>query len=125
MTSAKTSGAYRVRTGKNPIAVTLSHPRQFVYVANWGAHTISAYRISTATGHLSPVEGSPFASGLWPHAIAATASGEFLYTANGQSNDVSAFRIDLESGALQPVTGSPFRAGPLGSRRLCGKRFLR
>ena len=109
--NTKTSNTYRLRTDKNPIALTLSRSRQFVYVANWGAHNISAYRICTATGRLSPIAGSPFTSGLWPHSIAASASGKFLYTANGKSNDVSAFRIDLASGALQPVAGSPFRAG--------------
>jgi hypothetical protein len=92
MTSAKTSNnktsnggtasTYRFRTGENPIALTLSRSRQFVYVANWGAHNISAYRICTTTGRLSPVEGSPFASGLWPHSISASEKFSTPPTAN-------------------------------------------
>ena len=80
----------------------------FVYVANFGDNTISAYRIGES-GALTPVTGSPFPA-LGPFSVAADPFGRFLYVANTNFNTVSAYRIG-EKGTLTPVAGSPFPAG--------------
>jgi len=42
---------------------------EFVYVANAGDNTVSAYSIG-ANGALTPVPGSPFAAGIEPISVA-------------------------------------------------------
>ena len=71
---------------------------------------ISAYAIDTATGALTPVRGSPFATGKVPLYVTVDPAGKFLYVTNTQSGDVSGYSID-SAGSLTPVPGSTFRAG--------------
>lgn len=103
-------------TGLSPTAISLGNLSAspfYAYVANTNANTISAYSIdANFTGALTPVPGSPFATGLGPTAIASTgtSSGNFVYVANGSSNTVSAYAIN-STGGLIPVAGSPFVAG--------------
>jgi 6-phosphogluconolactonase (cycloisomerase 2 family) len=42
----------------------------FTYVVNSGADTIFVYSIDATTGALTPIGGSPFATGTQPTAIA-------------------------------------------------------
>jgi len=83
---------------------------QFVYVANAGDNTVSAYTVDPASGALAAV-GTPVKTGMSPHAICETWDRTFVFVANEGSNDISAFAIDFVSGALTPVPGSPFPAG--------------
>jgi 6-phosphogluconolactonase (cycloisomerase 2 family) len=41
-----------------------------LYCTNYGANTVSAYRIDPATGALSELQGSPYAAGDGPFGIA-------------------------------------------------------
>jgi 6-phosphogluconolactonase len=82
---------------------------QFAYVANSGSSNVSAYRIG-ANGTLTPVPGSPFATGSYPQSVAVDPTGEFAYVANSGSSNVSAYRIGA-NGALTSVPGSPFAVG--------------
>jgi hypothetical protein len=100
------SRANRVSAGRHPIAAAVLPTGHFIYVANWGGHDISAYRIDPTSGTIRPIGGSPFASGQWPHSLAIAPSGRSLYAANGASNDVSAYRIDTVTGVLDPLAGS-------------------
>jgi 6-phosphogluconolactonase len=105
--------------GSNPTAVIVDPSGTFVYVANFngggtpGGNNISAYTINANTGALTPVTGSPFATGMNPSSVRTDPSGKFLYVTNENPtvNNVSAFTIDASTGALGPVTGSPFSAG--------------
>jgi len=83
----------------------------FAYVTNMNSNSISAFEVDPNTGTLSPLPGSPIATGSAPEFLAADASEQFLYVANSSSNDVSAFQIDRMTGALTPVPGSRFPAG--------------
>src|SRR6266480_3448658 len=65
---------------------------------------------SSAGGALSPVAGSPFATGDGPYAVAATPDGRRVYTANDFSPTVSGFNVHA-GGALTPISGSPFTVG--------------
>ena len=91
-------------------------PVEFVYVANHNSDDLSAYVVDAGTGTLSPIDGSPFATGYGPLGVAIDPSGKFAYVANngtvsGKPGSVSAFTINPRSGALTPVQGSPFAAG--------------
>jgi len=107
-------GALAVIEGSAPVSYT---PR-FAYVANYVANigNISAYAINAATGALTTVSGSPFATGSVPGGMAVDPFGRFAYVTNTPSapspgNTVSAYAIDAATGALTAVTGSPFAAG--------------
>jgi hypothetical protein len=74
---------------------------QFVYVANAGDNTVSAYTVG-ADGFLTPIPGSPFAAGSFPESVAVDPTGKFAYVANFSANNVSAYSIGAD-GALTPV----------------------
>ena len=86
--------------------IAISSPNNFMYVANTGDLTISAFQINPATGGLTLVAGSPFASGLTLDScqgisVAATPDGRFLYAAS--NGTVKTFTIGA-SGALSLLT---------------------
>lgn len=103
-------------TGANssPSSVTVDPSGKFVYVANSAKNNLSAFSIDPISGALTPVSGSPFATGSAPVSVTIDPSGRFLYVADqtfSASNNVSAFAISSTSGALTPISGSPFTAG--------------
>jgi 6-phosphogluconolactonase (cycloisomerase 2 family) len=85
---------------------------RFVYVANNGDTTISAFAIDPTTGALTAISGSPFRAGTYPFGIKVNSSATFLYVANSGSNSISVYSIDQTTGALTAIAGSPFAADP-------------
>ena len=103
-------------SGLLPFSVTVHPTGRFVYVANLGignpdVFDVSAYAVNATTGALTPVPGSPFATGIQPASVTIHPNGQFAYVANQGSNDVSAYTVNATTGALTPVPGSPFAAG--------------
>ncbi len=93
------------------VVVKCTQPGRFAYVVNQGSNGISAYSIDAASGALSPVAGSPFAStGTTPVSAVVDPNGAYLYVANHDSNNVSVFAIDDTTGALASA-GEPIAAG--------------
>jgi YVTN family beta-propeller protein len=87
---------------------------KFLFVSNQGANTVSAFSVNTATGMLTAIPGSPFATGARPTGIAVDPMGRFVFVANQAANSISAFTIAM-NGALSPVARSPFTASnPFG-----------
>jgi len=91
----------------------------FVYTNNDRTpNTVSAFS-AAADGSLSPVPGSPFATGgsggggsvFAANRITAAVVKNFLFAGNSGSNNVSAFSIDPVTGVLTSVPGSPFATG--------------
>jgi 6-phosphogluconolactonase (cycloisomerase 2 family) len=108
-------------TGSNPlyiafVPVTLVGFQAFLYTANVQDGTISAFTADDNTGVLTPVNGSPYASGTSVEGVAVapytTSNGtSFLYAADPQAKSVRAYTIDGNTGTLSPIPGSPFPAG--------------
>jgi 6-phosphogluconolactonase (cycloisomerase 2 family) len=105
--------------GTNPQGISIDPTGKYLYVANYGfssaAGSVSAYTISTGTGALAPVAGSPFAAGVGPLGVAVDPTGQFVYVSNSSDNTVSVYAISSSTpGALLPVSGSPFatESGP-------------
>ena len=73
----------------------------------------SAYGIDATTGVLTPIAGSPFAtgdsSGNRPFTIKIDPTGKFAYVSVG-SGKILALAVDALTGALTPIAGSPFEA---------------
>jgi 6-phosphogluconolactonase (cycloisomerase 2 family) len=107
------------------ITVSLVRDDGYVYINNnlSGNNTVSAFSVD-ANGALTPIAGSPFATGgtgvagglfAANRATIATAS-KFLFVSNEQTNNISVFSIDPATGALTLVPGSPFPiGGPSGA----------
>jgi len=84
-----------------------------------GGNTIAAFD-RHGDGMLTPMPGSPFASGGAgsgevigsQDAVRVTPDGRFLLTVAAGSNQISVLRIS-DDGALTPVAGSPFPSGGL------------
>jgi YVTN family beta-propeller protein len=105
-------------------SLPVSAQSTFVYVNNEAAaaNSISAFSVGTS-GALTPVPGSPFATGgsgnggfyYASNGIAATTVGNFLFASDDQSNDIAAFSINTSTGALTAVPGSPFAYGTAGA----------
>lgn len=94
--------------------------QHYVYTNNdlYSGNSISAFSVDT-NGSLSPVPGSPFATGgqgiygyPYAHSIYSPnriiVVNNFLYASNSASNNVSAFTIDTATGVLTAVRANPF-----------------
>lgn len=81
-----------------------------LFINNKDSNNVSAFLVNTSNGALTPVSGSPFATGDRPVSGAIHPSGQFYFTANRNSSNVSSFLIGA-GGGLTPVTGSPFTTG--------------
>lgn len=99
-------------TGQYPLSIKVDPRGQFVYVANFGSSTVSAYTIATG-GALSGVAGGA-AVATGPNCVTVEpALGIYLYTSNNTDNSVSAEQLDPHTGALKQVQGTQFSAQAL------------
>jgi 6-phosphogluconolactonase (cycloisomerase 2 family) len=108
-----------VAAGNSPFDVGITPNGDFAYVSDsegfgsvpGGTGGLSAYSINASTGALTPVAGSPFATGNQPEIVTINPSGAFVYVVNYQDSTISGYAIDQTSGALTPIAGSPFMVG--------------
>ena len=76
------------------------HPSgKFVYAANRGHDTITAFRVDQATGKLILIEIEPIRGG-WPRNFNLDPTGKWLLAAGRDSNTIAVFAIDPDSGEL-------------------------
>lgn len=85
---------------------------RFLYSAN-GDDTLSVHAVSPATGALTEVAGSPFATGVKPSSLAVDPLGRYAWVGSGAGQ--------LASFSLDPSTGAPT---PLGVTALSGTAIL-
>jgi len=78
----------------------------FLYVVNTGSSSISAFRISSATGTLTAGSPATVATNSGPNSIAIRSDDTWLFVANTNSATVSQYAITPASGGLTPQ--SPF-----------------
>ncbi len=100
-----------VVTGTEPVSVAADPSGSFVFVANSGDDTLSAYAVDEDNGRLTEVAGSPFGTGMTPASVAVSPSGTFVFVANSGDNTVSVFSVDILTGVLTEVMSSPFATG--------------
>ena len=84
----------------NSASEILVHPSgKFVYSANRGNDSVTAYRANPNTGELTVTEVEPI-RGAWPRNINLDTTGKWLLAAGAHSNTISVFEIDQENGKL-------------------------
>jgi 6-phosphogluconolactonase (cycloisomerase 2 family) len=112
-------------TNPNPVAMALHPSKNFIYVANEAASTVSGFALDHTTGILTPV-GTAVApsptcptSPCNPVSLGINSAGTFLFVLNQGSSTTSAsiavFSIDGARGLLTPIAGSPFTFASLAA----------
>jgi 6-phosphogluconolactonase (cycloisomerase 2 family) len=104
------SNGYVLNSVNAGAAIALDPAGKFAYVTNDRNKSVLAFTIA-ANGNLTPVPGSPFATGVDPKSLVVDPLGAFLYVANRGSSSISAFSIDANTGALTSTPNSPFVGG--------------
>jgi len=97
-----------------PTAVNALASGSYVYVTAYDSSVTPkvgyVFGFSVASsGALTPLNGSPFAAGTNPSAIASDSAGSYVYVTDSRSGNVLSYAV--QSGLLSPVSGSPFPAG--------------
>jgi 6-phosphogluconolactonase len=98
-------------TGQFPVAITIDPRGKFMYTANFGANTVSAYTIDPSSGNpsASAVSNATVATG--PTCVTIEpALGIYLYTSNRLDGSISGAQLDPHTGALNNIENSPFTA---------------
>jgi len=101
----------------------------FLYAANNGSGTISAFAINPKTGTLAPVPGSPFQVGTATSgstmSLTSSPNGRFLFQVDRSSTLIRTFNIGA-NGAITEAGGSPFDTGaePEGLKVTANGSFL-
>ena len=97
----------------NSASEILVHPGgKFVYSANRGNDTVSAFEFDEAAGELKRIQIEPV-RGSWPRNINLSPDGNWLLAAGADSNSVAPFKIDTDTGRLTYVRGSKFVPHPI------------
>jgi 6-phosphogluconolactonase len=89
------------KEARNSASEIVVHPSgSFVYAANRGHDSVTAFHIDSDTGQLALIDIEPI-RGAWPRSIALDPSGRWLLAAGADSNSVTVLAIDPNSGELQ------------------------
>lgn len=83
----------------------------YLYVVDTGQNAISAYRISTTTGALTPLSPTPVPTNLGPTSISVRGDDSWLFVSNITSANISEYAITPSTGGLTPQP--PIQAFPL------------
>ena len=100
-------------TNPRPVSLAFTPAKDFLYVANFTANTVSGYTVNHTTGVLTPVGEAlaPTPVGVQPISVGVDPSGHFLYVLNQgiapAAGSISVFSIDSR-GLLTQISGSPF-----------------
>ena len=87
--------------GDSPGPLAVDAYGNFLYVVNTGSNQISGFKISSASGALTPFL-STIATGLGPNSIAIRSDDSWLFVANLTSATVSQYAITPATGILTP-----------------------
>src|SRR5258706_5122485 len=98
---------------REEIAIATQGTANFLYAANNGSGTISAYAINPVGGSLARVHGSPFLADGAPggdYSLAVSPNGKFLFATAETTTVIHIYSI-ASNGALSEIAGSPFPTG--------------
>lgn len=105
-TTPTLSNEQKAKHEDNRASEILVHPNgKFIYAANRGDDSITAFETDPKTGHLKVIEVEPI-RGEWPRNINMDDSGKWLFAAGMHSNTVTVFSIDPITGKLKFVPGN-------------------
>lgn len=89
--------------GQGPTSLAITPSGDFLYVVDTDSNQVSEYRVSTATGGLTPTSPTSIVStGARPVWVAIHPQGTWLFVANFDAASISGFKINT-SGVLGPL----------------------
>jgi DNA-binding beta-propeller fold protein YncE len=107
--------AFNYGVSANPIGVCVSSDGNSVYVATSGGGFVYGFSRNIVTGALTPIAGSPYASGVNSWGVDVSPDGKFVACGNsGGARGVYMYSRDTVSGALTSISGSPFYLNVVG-----------
>ncbi len=114
-TAGALTGVGTKASGDTPFSLAFDNTGGFLYSANRGSSSLSAYSI--ATGVLTELASSPYPSGTSVSAVARDSSGSYLIAAAaGGTSDLTLYAFDvLTAGKLAAVATSANGSGTAGS----------
>jgi 6-phosphogluconolactonase len=102
--------------GNNPSAITVDPSGRFVYAATAGSSfAIWCFSITSPTGQLTAVTGSPFSLTSGGQFALIDPSGNYLYIGNQPGNGVSGYTYNSSTGVPTVISSSPFITGAPGA----------
>lgn len=107
--------------GSGTFSVALDNTGTYVYAANRTDGTVSGYTIvpgaTTAALLLTPLNGSPYGSGVGVQALGLDSTGKYLLAAaNGGSPDLMMYSFDISTpGKLAPAASAATGVDPAGA----------
>jgi 6-phosphogluconolactonase len=103
---------FLIGTNSNPVSVgqiVAGSLGSYLYVTLPATGQVAGFYVAS-NGALTPVPGSPFATGSGASAIAVAPSNSDVYVANETAGVISGYSIDGATGALNPLASSPYSA---------------
>jgi len=88
--------------GNSPGPLMMDAYANFLYVVDTGQNAISAYRVSTTTGSLTPLSPATITTNSFPTSIAIRSDDSWLFVANLNRATVSEYAITPATGTLSP-----------------------
>ncbi|MCU1320009.1 MAG: hypothetical protein JWP98_1527 [Edaphobacter sp.] len=91
-------------------ALAIDSNTAYLYIARSGSNGgLAVYSIGAA-GALTPINGSPFATGAGSASVVLDRTGKYVYVANRTDNNISGYTIGTGA-ALTALSGSPYASG--------------
>jgi 6-phosphogluconolactonase len=100
---ASTCTGNNFTAGTTPRSITIDPSGKFVYVANNGSGSVSAYSIVDATGQLTAV-GTYFTES-YPYAIRIDRSGSYAYVTHYSTTATNIWTFSINSNGTLSVVG--------------------
>jgi 6-phosphogluconolactonase (cycloisomerase 2 family) len=109
MASSQYLAAPTTTTSDN--AVAISPDSSYLYIARSGTNGgLGVYAINASTGALTPVSGSPYATGRQPYSVVVNPAGTDVYVANQLDSTITGYSV-ASGGVLTALSGSPYTSG--------------
>jgi 6-phosphogluconolactonase (cycloisomerase 2 family) len=94
---------FAVSPGDSPGPLTVDAYGNYLYVVNVASGSVSQFRISTATGALTPLTPPFVSAGIGANSIAIRSDDSFVFVANLNPGTLSEYAINLQNGNLTPL----------------------
>jgi 6-phosphogluconolactonase (cycloisomerase 2 family) len=94
-----------INAGVQPSAIAVDPTGRWLYVTDEASNKIYGYATNSnataaASGNVTPLQTSPYTTGLYPVSITIDPRGKYVYATNYNSSTVSSFSLTSATGAL-------------------------
>jgi DNA-binding beta-propeller fold protein YncE len=94
---------FPVSPGEGPGPLSMDAYGNYLYVVDTGSGLVSQFRVSTATGSLTPLTPPSVSASSGANSIAIRGDDSFVFVANKNPGTMSEYAINLQNGNLDPL----------------------